>query len=83
MAEPVANALNSLANSETKDFPAFPKGTLKMFFQCTASAWIKLRVVEKQFELYGPQVKAGSALGTWCGSLMNQPHSLGEGCLGQ
>ncbi len=43
MAEPVANALN---NSETNNFPAFPKGTLKIFFfQCTASAWIKLRVV--------------------------------------
>ncbi len=40
MVEPVADALNSLANLETNDFPAFPKGTLKMFFfQCIASAW--------------------------------------------
>ena len=28
-AEPMAKALNSLASSDTKDFPVFPYGTLK------------------------------------------------------
>ena len=38
-AELVAKTINSLANSETKDIPTFPKGTLKEFnFHCIASA---------------------------------------------
>ena len=38
MAELEAKALYNLASSETKDFPALPKGTLKRFgLQCTTS----------------------------------------------
>ena len=63
-AEFEAKALKSLASSETKDFPAFPWGTLKRFvLQCTASVNAALRELIKVRQSYSPQVNTGSAGG--------------------
>ncbi len=62
-AEDSAKALNSRANSLTKDFPAAPYGMSKRLnLQCTASEYVVFRLSMNTFASCSPHVNTGSAI---------------------
>ncbi len=63
-AERSANAVYSLASSETNCLPLLPCGTLKKFLlQCTTISYESFNSSENDSESLVPQAKCGSATG--------------------
>ncbi len=63
-ADPSAYARNKRDSSETKEFPAFPDGTGKLFLlQCTISLYVVEMVVKTVALSSVPQTNVGLAIG--------------------